>query len=302
MERRHFLEAAAAANLAWGAGGLPSAPAQTAAGPLKLKYAPHTGFFSAGDRPVLERLEMIAAMGFRAVENNGMKGMSRPDLERYGAKLEALGLEHGVWVTNRGVNDGAGLVDPREHEAFFKEVASSIEVAPFVRGRFSTVTTGNIPLRMTRTQARLNVIDALKRAAEMVEKSELTLVVEPLNIRVDHPGYFLASSDEAYEVMKAVNHPRIKILFDIYHQQITEGDVIRRIRAYYDEIAYFQFADNPGRKEPGTGEMNYRMIFKAIHDLGFKGILGAEMGQSQPGDEGSRQALEAIIACDQFEA
>ena len=302
MNRRGFI-AAAAASVAGTAINLNRASAAASEQPsLKLKYAIPTSFFRSGGRPVGERLELIREMGFIAVENNGMKRMDRKDLEAYGARLEELGMEHGVWVTNRGVNGGAGLVDPKEREEFFDELRSSIEVAPIVRGKFTTLTTGNLPARMTRSRAKLNLIETLKRAGEMVENTDLTLVIEPLNVLVDHPGYYLSRSDEAYEVMKAVGHPRVKILFDIYHQQITEGNVIRNIRDTYDETAYYQFADNPGRKEPGTGEMNYLQIFKAIYDLGFKGIVGAEMGQSMRGDEGSRAALKAIIDCDQFVA
>jgi hydroxypyruvate isomerase len=316
MNRRNFIQSAAAAGLgamsanagAISSGGARDA-AQTAQTPpaLKLKYAIPTSFFSAGRRPLHDRLETIAAMGFKAIEFNGMKSLSREEMEAYGKKLAELGMEQGVWVTNNGPTGAsrtvrAGLVRKEEHEAFLQMVRDSVEIAPLVNGKFTTVCTGNEVRGMSREEGRANVIEALKRAGEIVEGSGLTIVVEPLNTLVNHRGYFLARSDEAYEVMKAVGHPQVKILFDIYHQQITEGNLIRNIRATYDETAYYQFADNPGRNEPGTGEVNYTQVFKAIHDLGFTGIVGAEMGQSQRGDEGSRAALEAIIRCDRWDA
>src|SRR5690606_1754145 len=99
---------------------------------------------------------------------------------------------------------------------------------------------------------------------------------------------------------KAVNSPACKILFDIYHQQITEGNIIPNIDLAWDEIAYFQVGDNPGRKEPGTGELNYRHIFRHIHSKGFTGIVGMEHGNSQPGPEGEQAVIDAYVAADNF--
>jgi hydroxypyruvate isomerase len=125
------------------------------------------------------------------------------------------------------------------------------------------------------------------------------MVLEPLNFR-DHPGLFLTESPQAYEICKAVDSPSCKILFDIYHQQIQEGNLIPNIDASWDEIAYFQVGDNPGRKEPTTGEINYRNVFKHIYDKGFKGIVGMEHGNSRPGVDGEQAVIDAYLKSDSF--
>ena len=133
----------------------------------------------------------------------------------------------------------------------------------------------------------------------MLEPHGLTMVLEPLNFR-DHPGLFLTESPQAYEICKAVDSPSCKILFDIYHQQIQEGNLIPNMDASWDEIAYFQVGDNPGRKEPTTGEINYLNVFKHIHGKGFKGIVGMEHGNSRPGIEGEQAVIEAYLKSDSF--
>jgi len=124
-----------------------------------------------------------------------------------------------------------------------------------------------------------NVIETLKQASGLLEKHNLTMVLEPLNFR-DHPGLFLTESPQAFQICKSVNSKSCKILFDIYHQQIQEGNLIPNIEASWNEIAYFQIGDNPGRNEPKTGEINYKNIFKYIYDKGFDGVLGMEHGNS----------------------
>jgi hydroxypyruvate isomerase len=105
------------------------------------------------------------------------------------------------------------------------------------------------------------VIDLLRRCAEILQPHDLVMVLEPLNWHANHGGAFLRDSDQAFAICRAVNSPSCKILFDIYHQQITEGNLIPNINMSWDEIAYFQAGDNPGRKEPGTGEINYKNVF-----------------------------------------
>ena len=139
----------------------------------------------------------------------------------------------------------------------------------------------------------------LKRGAEVFEPHGLIMVMEPLNPR-DHPGMFLTGIAQAYELCKAVDSPAVKILDDLYHQQVTEGNLIPNIDAAWEEIAYFQMGDNPGRKEPGTGEINYRNVFRHIHANGFGGVLGMEHGNSKPGKEGEAAVVTAYRAADAF--
>ena len=125
------------------------------------------------------------------------------------------------------------------------------------------------------------------------------MVLEPLNFR-DHPGLFLTKSPQAYEICKTVNSPSCKILFDIYHQQIQEGNLLPNIEACWDEIDYFQIGDNPGRNEPSTGEINYKNIFKYIYNKGFKGILGMEHGNSNPNKIGEKSVIDVYKKSDNF--
>ena len=125
------------------------------------------------------------------------------------------------------------------------------------------------------------------------------MVLEPLNFR-NHPGLFLTESPQAFEICKAINSKSCKILFDIYHQQIQEGNLIPNIDLCWDEISYFQIGDNPGRNEPTTGEINYKNIFKFIYEKGFSGILGMEHGNSIPGKNGEKQLINSYKIVDNF--
>jgi len=144
-----------------------------------------------------------------------------------------------------------------------------------------------------------HVVENLRACMEICEPAGLVLVLEPLNPR-DHPGLFLTKMGQAYALCKAVKSPSCKILDDMYHQQITEGDLIPNINACWDELAAFHIGDNPGRKEPTTGEINYRNIFKHIYDKGYKGVLCMEHGHSKPGKEGERAVIDAYRQCDSF--
>jgi len=144
-----------------------------------------------------------------------------------------------------------------------------------------------------------NVVENLRACMDLCQPAGLVLVLEPLNPK-NHPGLFLTRIPQAYQICKSVNSPSCKIVNDIYHQQITEGNLIPNIEAGWDEIAAFHLGDNPGRKEPTSGEINYRNVFKYIHDRGYQGVLCMEHGQSKPGREGERAVIDAYRACDQF--
>jgi hydroxypyruvate isomerase len=182
---------------------------------------------------------------------------------------------------------------------FLSEIKSSIEVAKRVNAKWITVVPGHVDLRLSMGYQTSNVIESLKLASELLEPHGLKMVLEPLNFR-DHPGLFLTKSPQAYEICKAVNSPSCKILFDIYHQQIQEGNLLPNIEACWDEIDYFQIGDNPGRNEPSTGEINYKNIFKYIYNKGFKGILGMEHGNSNPNKIGEKSVIDVYKKSDNF--
>jgi hydroxypyruvate isomerase len=175
----------------------------------------------------------------------------------------------------------------------------AIPIAKRVNAKWITVVPGHVDLRQNMAYQTAHVVESLKQASDLLEPHGIVMVLEPLNFR-NHPGLFLTQSPQAYEICKSVNSPSCKILFDIYHQQIQEGNLIPNIENCWDEIGYFQIGDNPGRKEPTTGEINYINIFKYIHSKGFDGILGMEHGNSSPNMVGEQAVIDAYLKVDQF--
>lgn len=309
MERRTFLRnstAIGAAAVFSGAAGLAMAgPGKSP--PLekhnfKLKYAPHFGMFrhNAGE-DLLDQLQFMADAGFRAMEDNGMKDRDISMQEKIASKMANLGMEMGVFVAHEIYWTEPNLTSGNKElmEKFLKEIEESVEVAKRVNATWMTVVPGHVDLRKDMGYQTANVIDALKRASEILEPHDLVMVLESLNFR-DHPGLFLNKISQAFQICQAVNSPACKILDDLYHQQIHEGNLIPNIDLAWDEIAYFQMGDNPGRKEPTTGEINYKNVFKHIHDKGFTGILGMEHGNSKEGKEGEMAVINAYVEVDSF--
>jgi len=269
---------------------------------FKLKYAPHFDMFRnhAGEDPI-DQLKFMADEGFTALEDNGMKGRSVADQERIGKAMGELGMAMGVFVANTIDWQKPTLAKgEKEHlDRFVSDCRESVEVAKRVRAKWMTVVPGTVQPRLDMGYQTTNVVEALRRGAEIFEPHGLVMVLEPLNFR-DHPNLFLTKMAQAFEICRAVNSPSCKILDDLYHQQISEGNLIPNIDAAWNEIAYFQVGDNPGRKEPTTGEINYRNVFRHIHAKGFRGVVGMEHGITGKGKEGERAVIDAYLACDDF--
>ncbi len=302
MERRDFLRVGAAAGVSLATNAAaPHGARGDGVARFRLAYAPHFGMFRAhsGDDPVAQ-LEFMAAEGFTALEDNGMKGRSVEEQERIAQAMERLGMRMGVFVAATIGWNEPNLTngDPEKRELFLREVAESVEVAKRVNATWMTVVPGRVDPRLHMDYQTANVIETLKRAADILEPHGLVMVLEPLNTLRNHPGQFLTGIPQAYAICKAVGSPACKILDDLYHQQITEGNLIPNIDLAWDEIAYFQTGDNPGRNEPGTGEINYANVFRHILDKGYTGIIGMEHGNSRPGREGERAVISAYRAVD----
>ena len=269
---------------------------------FNLNYAPHFGMFkhSAGE-DLIDQLNFMADEGFTAFEDNNLKKRSISDQNKIASTLTKRNLRMGVFVAHsiywKEPNLASGSIDKREE--FLKEIRESVEVAKRVNAKWMTVVPGYKDLRLKDSYQQTNVIDSLKYACDILEPYDLTMVLEPLNFR-NHPGLFLTESPQAFEICKAINSKSCKILFDIYHQQIQEGNLIPNIDLCWDEISYFQIGDNPGRNEPTTGEINYKNIFKFIYEKGFKGILGMEHGNSIKGKIGEKQLIESYKSVDNF--
>jgi hydroxypyruvate isomerase len=295
--RREFVTTTIAAGI--GAAAVRAVAQSTRPQHFTLDYAPHFGMFKAsGGDDAVAQLEFMAETGFRSLEDNGMRGRAPKDQERIGRTLERLGMRMGVFVAHadfRNVTFASG--DPEMRSKLAAEMRASLETQARVGARWCTVVPGRYDERVDWGYQTANVIDNLKRCAEICEPADLVMVLEPLNPR-DHPGLFLTKMAQAFQICRAVGSPSCKILDDLYHQQITEGNLIPNIDRAWEEIAYFQVGDNPGRKEPTTGEINYRNVFAHLHKLGFKGIVGMEHGNSRPGKVGERAVIEAYRACD----
>jgi len=262
---------------------------------FNLKYAPHLGMFKhlAGEDP-LDQLKFMADQGFIAFEDNEMRNRTIQEQEGMAKVMNDLGIEMGVFVAHKIYWDVANLAsgDTTYRAEFLKQIKNAVTVAKRVNAKWMTVVPGHLDLRQDLDYQTAHVVETLKQASAILEPHGLIMVLEPLNFR-DHPGLFLTKSPQAFKICKAVNSPSCKILFDIYHQQIQEGNLIPNIKKCWDEIAYFQIGDNPGRKEPTTGEINYKNVFKHIHSQGFSGILGMEHGNSEPGRKGEMQVIKA---------
>ena len=269
---------------------------------FNLKYAPHFGMFknSAGDN-LIDQLNYIADQGFTAFEDNNLKKRSIDTQNKMYKTMQKRGIEMGVFVAHtihwKEPNLASGDISKREQ--FLKEIKESVEVAKRINAKWMTVVPGYKDLRLDLSYQTVNVVDSLKYACEILEPHGLIMVLEPLNF-LNHPGLFLTESPKAYEICKSVDSPSCKILFDIYHQQIQEGNLLPNIKKCWNEIAYFQIGDNPGRKEPSTGEINYKNIFKYIYNRGFEGILGMEHGNSKKGRDGEIAVIEAYKKVDNF--
>ena len=267
-----------------------------------LNYAPHFGMFKnhAGS-DIFNQLEFIKDQGFKAFEDNGMKNRDAKTQEKIGNFLSNYNIKMGVFVAHKIYWNEPNLAsgDLNKRNEFLNDISTSIDVAKRVNAKWMTVVPGHLDLRKDMNYQTQNVIETLKQASEILEKHDLTMVLEPLNFR-DHPGLFLTESPQAFQICKAVNSKSCKILFDIYHQQIQEGNLIPNIEASWNEIAYFQIGDNPGRNEPTTGEINYKNIFKYIYDKGFNGVLGMEHGNSLKGLEGELKLINSYKKVDNF--
>ncbi|MDH5399645.1 MAG: TIM barrel protein [Cyclobacteriaceae bacterium] len=306
MKRRNFLRSGALVGGALAAtttGAFATEKKTAAKGtPFQLNYAPHFGMFANNAGKDLEdQVQFMSDQGFRSMEDNGMKGRSLEDQKRIARRMEKLDMVMGVFVAHKIYWDEPSLTsgDQEKRDEFLAAIKESVEVAKRVNAKWMTVVPGFVDLRQEMGYQTAHVVESLKQACDILEPHNLTMVLEPLNY-MNHPGLFLTKSSQAYAVCKAVDSPSCKILYDIYHQQITEGNLIPNIDASWDEIAYFQIGDNPGRKEPTTGEINYKNVFKHIHGRGYKDVLGMEHGNFNKGADGEMAVIKAYRESDSF--
>jgi hydroxypyruvate isomerase len=306
MKRRNFIQNAA--TVAAMAGISNSALSNNVTGgkssnsaKFKLKYAPEIGSFPelAGKDPV-EVIKFCADQGFRAIFENGFSARPIEEQDKIVAELARHNMDMGPFTIYADFSkESMVLKDHDIQEMLIKKVNEGVELSKRTGFKHALMVPGRYNERMAWDYQTANVIDNMRELSEIAEGGGLTIVLEPLN-KEDHPGLFLSGIPQAYAICRAVNSPACKIISDIYHQQITEGNIIPNIDAAWSEIAAFHLGDNPGRNEPGTGEINFQSIFKHLSEKGYNGVLCMEHGRSIKGKEGELALIQAYRKVDSF--
>ncbi len=253
-----------------------------------------------------DKIQFWYDRGFRAMEDNDMMKYPVEKQIELSKKISSLGMDFGVFTSSIGgmywltaCKDGEKGKPNRTAavERIKKEAEKTVEVAKRINAKWTTVVIGKTDLSLEHSYQMANAVEQLKYAAEICEKAGLIMVLEPLSFTA-HPGLWLQKTSDAYMICKAVNSPSCKILFDTYHQQNTEGSLLRNIDAAWDEIAYFHLGDVPKRTEPLSGEINFKNLIAHIHGKGYRGLYGMEHGQSDRSPAGDEKLLKAYREID----
>jgi len=268
---------------------------------FSLKYAPHEGSF-ASRGGLIEQIAYAADQGFTAWEDNEAVSRSVAQQEAMARALRQRGMTMGVLVASMpkwsqfrpvlGADDGA------EREAMLADLNAALEVAKRLDAKWLTVVTGFMDPKVPLDLQTARIIELMRRAGDIAARADRVLVMEPLNTITNHPNIFMRTIPQGYLVAKGANSPGVKILADIYHAQIQAGNLIPTLDSCWDEIAYIQFGDNPGRLEPGTGEINYKTIVQWLRRRGYAGVIGMEHGNSLQGRAGEDRLIAAYRAID----
>jgi hydroxypyruvate isomerase len=271
--------------------------------PFKLKYAPSLGMFPehSGKDPV-DSIKFCYDMGFRAMFDNGLMGRPVEDQVRIATEMQKLGMELGPFVLYADFKVTSFVLNSQEtRDMLVNKMKEGVEVAKRTGVKWALVVPGRYDERLHSDIQTANVIDNLRYCCDVLEPAGLIMVLEPLNVLRDHPGLFLTRIPQTYSICRAVNRPVCKMVNDIYHQQITEGNLIPNIDAAWNEIAAFHCGDNPGRKEPTSGEINYKNVFRHLYRKQYQGVICMEHGKSLPGKEGEARVIQAYREVDSYE-
>jgi len=305
MQRRKFMN-----RLLAGSAALTAAPASVLAAtakerlyavpPFKMKFSPDFDIFpNLSGKEVEDQIRWGYDQGFRAWESTFLKKRPVEEQERISKLLGQKGMEFGQFVGTYTFKDVTFAGRDRElREQVLSDLRASVEIAKRMNTKFIHNVLGMADPKLPHDFQMANAIELLKRIAEIYEPHGITMVMESMNHKINHPGMFLHTIPQAYALAKAVGSPCIKILFDFYHVQIEEGNLIPTLDYAWDEIAYMQIGDTPGRKEPTTGEINFVNVLQHIYDKGYRGFMGLEHGIKQPGRNGELSALKAYRSID----
>jgi len=311
--RRNFIKNATATGAAILAapavfGSSPASKQQKASDavtPFKLKYAPGlTMFRQNAGQDIIDNIKFCHDMGFRAIFDNNLMGRTPEDQVKITNELSRLGMDLGPFVLmGLGKEPNFVINTPVMRETLANKMKESVEVAKRTGAKWALIAPGVFDMRLHMDYQTANAIDNLRLCCDILEPAGLTIVLEPLNTLKNHPGSFLTGIPQSYAICRAVNRPSCKIVDDLYHQQISEGNLISNIEAAWSEIGAFHLGDNPGRNEPTTGEINFKNIFKYLYNKKYDGTLCMEHGVSNRGTkEGELRVIQAYRECDSFEA
>jgi len=308
--RRNFIKKATATGAAilaapavFGTGAYPKQQKATdATTPFRLKYAPGFGMFQQhAGKELIDNIKFCYDMGFRAMFDNGLMGRPVEDQVKIANEMHRLGMELGPFVLYADFSVTSFVLNkPEIREMLVNKMKEGVEVAKRTGVKWALVVPGRYDEKLHRDFQTANIIDNLRYCCDVMEPAGLTIVIEPLNTLHDHPGLILTGIPQAYAICRAVNRSVCKIVDDIYHQQITEGNLIPNIEAAWSEIAAFHLGDNPGRNEPTTGEINFKNVFKYIYSRRYEGVLCMEHGMHDRTKEGEARVIQAYHECDSF--
>jgi hydroxypyruvate isomerase len=306
--RRNFLKKAAVTGAAIMAApsvfGIRQQKAADAVTPFKLKYAPGLGMFrqNAG-QDLADNIKFCHDQGFRAVFDNNLMKRTPEEQDKITGELKRLGMDLGPFVLRGDPGIPDFVINNQETRDMLTGVMKgAIETSKRTGAKQALIVLGRYDAKLHIDIQTANAVDNLRACCDVLEPEGITLVLEPLNNLINHPGLFLTRIPQAYLICRAVNRPSCKILDDIYHQQISEGNLIPNIEAAWSEIAAFHLGDNPGRNEPTTGEINFKNIFKYLYNKKYDGTLCMEHGISIRGTkEGEMRCIQAYRECDSFE-
>lgn len=275
---------------------------QSNAARFSLGFAPHEGSF-ASRGGLIEQIAFAADQGFTAWEDNEARSRPVDQQEQMAKALAQRGMQMGVFVASMPKwsqsRPWLGSNDDAEREAFLADIRTSVDVAKRLNARWMTVVTGFMDPKVPVDIQTARIIDLMRRAGDILAAHNLAIVMEPLNTHTDHPGVYMQTIAEGFAVARGANSPAVKVLADLYHAQIQAGNLIPTLESCWSEIAYLQFGDNPGRKEPGTGEINYTSIVKWLRSRHYAGVIGMEHGNAIAGRAGEERLVAAYRQIDQ---
>lgn len=298
MNRQAFLKRSLLAGGALLTGVRPKgAPA---AGPFKMKFSPEFGIFAdVAGKDVADQIKWGYDNGFRAWENTYLIRRPVEEQERISRTVQQLGMEFGQFVGVFSFDKATFAGRDRDaREQVLADMRASVEVAKRMNTKIVHNVLGKADPNLPWDFQMANAIELLKRAADIYEPHGITMVMESMNHKINHAGMFLHTIPQAYALAKGADSPSIKVLFDFYHVQIQEGNLLPTLDYAWDEIGYFQIGDTPGRNEPTSGEVNFKNVLQHVYDKGYRGFVGLEHGTSLPGREGELRTLQAYREID----